>query len=28
VAVTNPILALWHTQIGKKVVMAVTGDRK
>ena len=25
VAVTNPILALWHTQIGKKVVMAVTG---
>lgn len=25
VAVTNPIFALWHTQIGKKVVMAVTG---
>src|SRR5260370_19293227 len=25
IAVTNPILALWHTQIGKKVVMAVTG---
>ena len=23
--VTNPVLALWHTQIGKKVVMAVTG---
>src|ERR1700756_3141221 len=25
VAVTNPIFALWQTQIGKKVVMAVTG---
>src|ERR1700730_5063388 len=25
VAVTNPVFALWHTQIGKKVVMAVTG---
>jgi succinate dehydrogenase / fumarate reductase, cytochrome b subunit len=25
VAVTNPIFALWHTPIGKKVVMAVTG---
>jgi succinate dehydrogenase / fumarate reductase, cytochrome b subunit len=25
VAVTNPIFALWHTQIGKKVVTAVTG---
>src|SRR3984893_7879974 len=25
VAVTNPIFALWHTQIGKKVVMSVTG---
>jgi succinate dehydrogenase / fumarate reductase, cytochrome b subunit len=25
VAVTNPIFALWHTQIGKKVVLAVTG---
>src|ERR1700741_4984719 len=24
-AVTNPIIALWQTQIGKKVVMAVTG---
>src|SRR5258705_12306110 len=24
-AVTNPIFALWHTQIGKKVVIAVTG---
>jgi succinate dehydrogenase / fumarate reductase cytochrome b subunit len=25
VAVTNPVFALWDTQIGKKVVMAVTG---
>lgn len=25
VPVTNPVLALWQTQIGKKVVMAVTG---
>jgi succinate dehydrogenase / fumarate reductase cytochrome b subunit len=25
IAVRNPISALWYTQIGKKVVMAVTG---